>query len=173
MSIQVFKVSENMRIYNIKFDSPIIHVRLDYRVRKILVSTEDKISVLDGGDIIDEIVPPIKSFHYVFPLYGMYFIVSKIGTLYWSSSLRFENYGKLSLFNNQSFQLICRNGYLLAFTSYEDIIILECLRDNVQKRVSENDVVIVDREEIIAAFDKIKYLDSHFDMLQTATQIKL
>lgn len=145
-TLQVFKVSENIRIYNVKFDSPIIHVRLDYRVSKILVSTENKICVLDGGDIIDEIVPSIKSFYYVFPLYGIYFIVGKNGVLYWSSSLRFENYGKFALFNQQPFHLICRNSFLVAYTSFEDIMIIECERDNCPKRASDNDVVMVEKE---------------------------
>lgn len=64
-------------------------MRYDYRVRKILVSVGNKIAVVDGGDVIDEIVPQVEYFHYVYPLYGVYFIVSKKGVLYWSSSLRF------------------------------------------------------------------------------------
>lgn len=42
-----------------KFETPVSYVRYDYRVRKILVSTDNKIVVIEGGDILDEIVPPI------------------------------------------------------------------------------------------------------------------
>jgi hypothetical protein len=61
---------------------------MDFHLQKLLVSTENKISVINEGKLIEEITPSIEGFHYVFPLYGLYFIVSKTGVLYWSSSLR-------------------------------------------------------------------------------------
>ena len=80
----------------------------------------------------------------MYPLYGLYFIVSNNGVLYWSNSLRFENYSKLSLFRKQSFHLVCRNGFLLAHAG-EDVLLLECLRDGAKKRINEGDVVMVER----------------------------
>jgi hypothetical protein len=32
---------------------------------------------------------------------------------------------------------------------------------------------MVERDEILTVFDKLKILESNFDMLQTATQVKL
>lgn len=145
-TVQIFKISENIRSYNIKFDSPIHHVRIDYKVRKLLVSTENKITVVEGGDVIDEIVPPMDKFHYVYPLYGIYFIVSKTGTLYWSSSLRFETFSEYSLFSQKSFNLLCRNSYLVAYSSFQDIVVLECIRQGHQKRANDNDIVMVERD---------------------------
>ncbi len=129
--------------------------------------------MVDGGDIIDEIVPPMNHFHYIYPLYGIYFIATKTGTLYWSTSVRFETFSEYSLFSNKSFNLLCRNSYLVAYSSFQDIVVLECIRQGHQKRANDTDIVMVERDEILTLFDKLKILESNFDMLQTATQVKL
>lgn len=134
-SVQIFKIAQNIRLHHIKFDTPIAHVRIDYRVKKLLVSTENKITVIDGGDVIDQIVPSIENFHYAFPLYGIYFIATKTGVLYWSTSLRFETFGEYALFPQKTFQMICRNSYIVAYTSFQEIVTLEFIRStpNVKK----------------------------------------
>jgi hypothetical protein len=115
----------------------------------------------------------MDKFHYIYPLYGIYFIAGKTGTIYWSSSLRFETFSEYSLFSNKPFNLLCRNSYLVAYSSFQDIVVLECIRQGHQKRANDNDIVMVERDEILTIFDKLKILESNFDMLQTATQVKL
>lgn len=50
---------------------------------------------------------------------------------------------------------------------------MECIRQGHQKRANDNDIVMVERDQILTIFDKLKILESNFDMLQTATQVKL
>jgi hypothetical protein len=88
-TVQIYRVADNNKIHTVKFDSKIAHVRIDYRLRKIMVSTENKISVIDNGTILEEITPPFEDFHYVYPLYGIYFLATKKGVLHWSHSYRF------------------------------------------------------------------------------------
>ena len=54
-----------------------------------MVSVGNKIAVVEGGKVVEEIDPPVKDFSYIFPLYGQYFIVGKSGTLYWSKDMKF------------------------------------------------------------------------------------
>lgn len=93
-----------------------------------MVSTKDTISIVHNGGIVEEYSPPIPDFHYIFPLYGIYFLTTKTGSLYWSTSRKFEQYESFSLFTNSPFNLICRNGKLLAYSSFDNVLILKCIR---------------------------------------------
>ena len=88
-TIQIFKLSQNIRIHSVKFEENIRHARLDYKGKKLMVSVGNKIAVVEGGKVVEEIDPPVKDFSYIFPLYGQYFIVGKSGTLYWSKDMKF------------------------------------------------------------------------------------
>ena len=54
-----------------------------------MVSVGNKIAVVEGGKVVEEMDPPVQDFSYLFPLYGQYFIVGKSGTLYWSKDMKF------------------------------------------------------------------------------------
>jgi hypothetical protein len=90
------------------------------------VSGEKKIFIIDNGLVIDSIVPEVEDFHYIYPLYGIYFLATKTGKLLISQTYRFEQYTSFSLFTNSPFQMICRNGFILAYSSFENIMILQC-----------------------------------------------
>lgn len=127
-TIQIYRVSEHSRIHNIKIEGKIEHARLDHKGKRLLVSTEGHILAMEGGQIADTIPFPLPNSHYVFPLYGVYFIVGKNGVLSWSSSLKFEVIHELSLFSNRSFGLICKSGNLIAYSSFEEILVLDIAR---------------------------------------------
>lgn len=57
--MQVLKVSENVQLHNLRFDTPVSYARYDYQVRRILISTGNKILALEGGKIVEEIPVPI------------------------------------------------------------------------------------------------------------------
>ena len=88
-AIQVFKMAEYSRIHTIKMEEKINHVRIDNRSKKLMVSTDKKIYLVDGGQIIGSMDPPVDDFKYVYPLYGGYFVVTSKGMLYYSSNVRF------------------------------------------------------------------------------------
>lgn len=83
----------------------------------------------------------------------------------------------MPIFINKSFNLLYRNGYMLAFNSFQNITIIECLRQNlpVKKQLLKNseDIVFVERDEINRFFQKIKNLESSVDGLQSNTTLKL
>ncbi len=126
-SLQYFRVADNTRTHTIRFDAPISHIRIDYKLRRVLVSSPDSITVVDAGKVVEVIQPPIANFDYVFPLYGVYLYASTRGVLHIGHSLH-EATEELPLFTNARFQLLCRNGYLLAFSSFEDVAVVQCLR---------------------------------------------
>ena len=49
----------------------------------------------------------------------------------------------MTLFRQQPFQLVCRNGVIVAYTNYQNVMVLECQREGGQKRASDRDVVMV------------------------------
>lgn len=84
----------------------------------------------------------------MYPLYNMYFIATKTGELAWSHTHKFDSYHEIPLFSNKPFQLICRNSNLLAFSSFQDITVLHCERNNpnpLKNRASE-DLVLIERD---------------------------
>ena len=85
----MFSVAENERTGHHAFDKKINWVRMDYRTRKIMISCDKKVIVATQTHVMEEYQPPFEDFHYIFPLYGMYFIVTKGGMLHWSCSSRF------------------------------------------------------------------------------------
>jgi hypothetical protein len=53
-------------------------------------------------------------------------------------------------------------------------MILHCARQNqTSNKTSADEVVMVERDEIVEFYDKVKLLEGNFEMLQSATQIKL
>jgi len=52
-TVQVYRVADNTRVHNIKFDEKVLFVRLDYKHKRILVSTEKKIFIIDNGVFVD------------------------------------------------------------------------------------------------------------------------
>jgi hypothetical protein len=88
-AVQLFSVAESTRTNTYRFDRKVNYVRIDYKMRRIMVSWDKKVSVVSGGHVVEEYQPPFDDFHYIFPLYGMYFLTTKSGMLYWSSSHRF------------------------------------------------------------------------------------
>lgn len=142
-TVQVYRVSDNMRMHNIKFEEKISFVRIDYKLRKIMVSSENKISLIDNGTVVDSFVPSIEDFHYIFPLYGMYFLATKNGQLLLSPSYKFEQYSSFSLFTKSPFHMVCRNSYIIAYSSFENIMVLHCQRQNYFKNKVTDDIVMV------------------------------
>lgn len=114
----MYTLADNVKTNIIKMDAPIKHVRIDYKFRKIMVSTPNKVHVIFNGNVVEEFCPSLEGFHYLFPLYGIYFATTYQGTLHWSSSYKFEQYQSYSLFTQSPFYLICRNSYLLAYSSF-------------------------------------------------------
>jgi hypothetical protein len=173
-TIQVFKVSEHTRIHNIKLEEPIRHARIDFKLNKLMVSTASKIHFIEGEQITDSMNPPIIDFDYVFPLYDMYFVASKSGVLYWCSNLRFDNMGECSLFDKQPFHLLCKSGNLIAFSSFNDIMSLKVRRDSERQRQRfVDDVVLIEREEVTSLFEKVREIESRFDLMTSNSSIKL
>lgn len=64
-------------------------MRIDYATKKILVSTEKEIFVVDKDKIEKNFQPKFTKFGFIYPLHGVYFIASKDGNLYWSHQLSF------------------------------------------------------------------------------------
>lgn len=108
-----------------------------------MVSSESKLYLVENGAIVDTIIPPIEDFHYVYPLYGMYFLASKTGQLYLSQSYKFEQFSSFSLFTKSPFTMVCRNSYIIAYSSFENIMILQCQRQNYFKNKVTDDIVMV------------------------------
>lgn len=53
-------------------------------------------------------------------------------------------------------------------------MVLNCLRENHIKKQGEGDeIVMVERDEILEFYDKIKIIECNFEMLQSTTQVKL
>lgn len=106
-------------------------VRIDYITKMLLVSSDKLIYVVDKDRIDRTIEPKVAKFNFIFPLHGIYFIASKDGNLYWSTQIAFDSYNEMPIFVNQAFNLLYRNGYMLAYSSFQNITIIECLRQNL------------------------------------------
>ena len=51
---------------------------------------------------------------------------------------------------------------------------LYCQRPGyVSKKSSSDEMIMIEKDEVLGLFEKVKVLDSNFDMLQSSTQIKL
>lgn len=88
-SLQLYPVADPSRNQTVKFDSAVRYARIDYKMRKIMVSLDNKVAIVDNGDIVEVYSPPFSEFHYIFPLYETYFITTYGGMLYWSNSHKF------------------------------------------------------------------------------------
>ncbi len=106
-------------------------VRIDYTTKKLLVSSDKHIYVVDHDKIDKTIEPKINKFNFVYPLHGYYFVATKDGNLYWSTQLTFQTFHEMPIFINQSFNILYRNGYMLAYSSFQNISIIQCLRQNL------------------------------------------
>ena len=93
------------------------------------MSTNKEILTIEGGSIVERIAFPLPDSHYIFPLYGIYFIVGRNGVLSWSMNLKFEVVHELPLFRQKSFSLMCRSGNLIAYSSFEEIFVLKVSRE--------------------------------------------
>lgn len=111
-----------------KLEDTIEYARLDHKGKRLLISTNKEILAIEGGKIIEKIALPFPEFHYIFPLYGIYFIVSKNGVLSWSSTLKFEVIHEIPLFHQKSFSLMCKSGNLIAYNTFEEIVVLKVSR---------------------------------------------
>lgn len=127
-TIQTYRISDQNRVHNIKLNETIIHTRLDYKTRRLVVSTDEKIHIIENGQIIETIPHPFSDFSYVFPLYGLYLIAGKSGILYVCQSLKLEVSHQIPLFSQKPFNLLCRSSFLVAFSSFQDILVLKCMR---------------------------------------------
>ena len=152
-------------------------VRIDYTTKTLLVSSDKHIFVVEKDKIEKTISPKIPKFNFIYPLHGYYFIASKDGNMYWSTHLTFDTFMEMPIFVNQPFNLLYRNGYMLAYSSFENITIVECLRQNLpakkQLLKTSEDIVFVERDEINRFFQKIKNLESSVEGLQNDTSIRL
>ena len=111
-----------------------------------MVSTKNNIVVVEAGKIVDTIEPPVADFSYLFPLYGMYFVVGKTGMLYWSKDLRFENIQECMLFDKKPFNLVCRSGNLVAYSSFEDIVAIKLSKKEKGRQRLGEDVVMIEKD---------------------------
>jgi hypothetical protein len=173
-TLQVYRISEETRIYSVKLPEEIAQVRIDYKTKQIIASCQHQIFLIHEGAVVEQFSPPVDNFHYLFPLYGAYFAATRTGELLWSYSIKFEAYHELPLFSNQPFSLVCRNGYLLAYTSFQDVTVLRCERPSPpSKKSSGEDVVMVERDEVLSMFEKVRIIESSHEILTTTTQAKL
>lgn len=66
---------------------------------------------------------------------------------------------------------------MLAYSSFENITIVECLRHNLpakkQLLKTSEDIVFVEKDEINKFFQKIKNLESNLELLQNSTNVRL
>ena len=84
-------------------------------------------------------------------------MASKKGVLYWSNNLRFDRVSEFALFDRSPFRLQCRGGYLMAYSSFEDVMVLKVHRQNESKKHKlGEDLVTIEKDEILAFFEKVK-----------------
>ena len=122
-----------------------------------MVSTATQILLIEAGVVVESLDPPLPDFEYIFPLYGKYLVVGRSGVLYWSNTLKFDIVNKCSLFHQTPFNLVCRSGNILAFSSFTDITQLKVTRSKeVQPQLSSDEVVLIEKEEVVALFDKVR-----------------
>ena len=76
----------------------------------------------------------------------MYFIVGKSGTLYWSKDLKFENMQECALFDKTPFDLLCRSGNLIAYSSYQNVVVLSLSRTEKGRQRLGEDVVMIEKD---------------------------
>jgi WD40 repeat protein len=146
-TITGYKLAESVKSFTVKIQEHINMVRIDYTTKSLLVSTDKCIYVVDKDKVEKTIEPKVPKFNFIYPLHGYYFVASKDGNLYWSSSLSFDSFMEMPIFINQPFNLLYRNGYMLAYSSFENITIVECLRQNLpakkQLLKTSEDIVFV------------------------------
>jgi hypothetical protein len=71
-------------------------------------------------------------------------MATKNGQLLLSPTYKFEQFTSFSLFTNSPFNMVCRNSYIIAYSSFENIMILHCQRPNLFKnKTSADDIVMV------------------------------
>jgi hypothetical protein len=54
---------------------------------------------------------------------------------------------------------VCRNSYLLAYSSFEDVIVLQCHRSTIAtKKPSGEEIVLIEKDEVLGLFEKVKII---------------
>jgi hypothetical protein len=70
--------------------------------------------------------------------------------------------------------MLSRNSDMLAFQSFQDITVLTCNRTNRPSKKSPTEsIVMIEKDDILSLFEKVKVIENNYDMLTSATQIKL
>ncbi len=90
--ITAYKISDNSKSYSVKIPVNINMMRLDYMSKRLLVSSDKEIFVVDHDKIEKTIHPKVSKFNFIFPLHGLYFVASKDGNLYRSHQMTFDSY---------------------------------------------------------------------------------
>lgn len=78
---------------------------------------------------------------------------------------------QLSLFT-KPFQLLCRGGNLVAFSEFGEVLALSVKRQEVGRTKPTEEVVMIEKEEIISLFEKVREVESHFETLTTNAAIR-
>ena len=91
-TITGYKLAESAKSFTVKMPEHINMVRIDYTTKSLLVSTDKCIYVVDKDKVEKTIEPKVPKFNFIYPLHGYYFVASKDGNLYWSSSLSFDSF---------------------------------------------------------------------------------
>ena len=64
--------------------------------------------------------------------------------------------GEIALFDKKPFELLCRSGNLVAFSSFRDIVGLKVAKKSDNKLRKKDDVVLIEKEEIFTLFEKMR-----------------
>lgn len=62
---------------------------------------------------------------------------------------------------------------MIAYSSFKDVVGLKVGRKNEGQLKKKDDVVLIEKEEIFSLFEKMKEIESRFEMLSSNYTIKL
>jgi hypothetical protein len=54
-------------------------IRIDYKTKQIVASSQKQVFLIAEGQIVEQFSAPVPHFHYLFPLYGVYFAATTTG----------------------------------------------------------------------------------------------
>ena len=88
-AVQVYKIADQIRKHQMRFDETVTHARIDYRSKRLVVATERSIFLVEEGKVVEKLPMPFPDCRYVFPLHGHYLAAGHTGTLYCNNNLKF------------------------------------------------------------------------------------
>ena len=61
--------------------------------------------------------------------------------------------------------MLCRNSYILAYTSFSEIVVLHCDRVNKPLKPSGEEIIMLEKDEVENLFEKVKMLEGKVEVL--------